>query len=161
MNKKLAILLILCIAATVYFLLPNDEKQIRNNLDSLAKYCSTAREEAALVGIKKVALAAKLCQDPCDIEIESRSIARSFTKKDLTDHLLMMKRTMPDTHFSFHDTVIEFPAENSASLTSTLSLTGQIEDEHYTDAYEFDINLKKIDGDWLFSSFSVIEFMEQ
>ncbi|MBL4904058.1 MAG: hypothetical protein JKY62_15615 [Desulfocapsa sp.] len=30
-----------------------------------------------------------------------------------------------------------------------------------SDAYELNIHVEKINGDWLFSSFTVIEFMEQ
>ena len=161
MNKKILLLLILFTAATVYLLLPSDEKKIRSNLSSLAEYCSSSREEAALAVIKKVALAAKLCSDPCNVEIESLSIAHQFTRKELTDHILMMKKTMPNTLFTFHDTLIEFPEKNSASLATTLRLKGQMQDNRFTDAYEFNISAEKIDSKWLFSSFTVVEFVEQ
>ena len=39
---------LLAILATVYFLLPSDEKEIRRNLDLLAEHCSTTSVEAAM-----------------------------------------------------------------------------------------------------------------
>lgn len=162
MNKKIVFLLILIgAAAVVFLLLPDDEKKIRSNLDSLAEYCSSTSEEAAMATLKKVALAAKLCTIPCMVQIDSFDIKRDFSKKELTDHLLMMKKMLPKTHFTFHDTTITFPDANRADLTTTLRLTGTINSDRFTDAYEISINTEKTDGDWLFSSFSVIEFIEQ
>jgi hypothetical protein len=161
MNKKILLVLILIAATAAFFLFPSDEKKIRNNLDSLAEYCSSASKETAIAALKKVALAGKLCSDPCMIQIESFDIHRDFKKKELTDHILMMKKMLPDTHFTFHDTTINFPLDNRAELTTTLRLTGKIDTDRFTEAYELSITADKIDGDWLFSSFSVVEFMEQ
>jgi hypothetical protein len=161
MNKNIIILLLLIAATATFLLLPGDEKQIRSNLDSLAEYCSSPSEETAIAAIKKVALAGKLCSNPCMVQFESFDINRDFSKKEFTDHILMMKKRLPETHFTFHDTTVSFPDNNRAELTTTLRLRGKINDDRFTDAYELSINTEKIDGDWLFSSFSVVEFMEQ
>ncbi len=161
LNKTHILLLILAAAATLYLFLPSDEKKIRNNLSSLAEYCSSSPEDAPLAVLKNGALAAKRCSDPCSVEIESLSIEHSFTRKELTDHILLMKKTLGNTTFTFHDTVVEFPEENRADLLSTLRLKGGMEDNRFTDAYEFNISAKKIEGEWLFSSFTVVEFVEQ
>ena len=161
MNKKMLLLLIFIAAAAAFFLFPGDEKKIRSNLSALAEYCSSASEETGIASLKKVALAGKLCSNPCMVQIESFDINRDFSKKELTDHILMMKKIMPGTHFTFHDTTINFPLDNRAELTTTLRLTGKMKNDRFTDAYELSITTDKIDGDWLFSSFRVVEFMEQ
>ncbi len=102
-----------------------------------------------------------MCSDPCAVQFLSFSIDRDFDRKELTDHILMMKKTLPTTRFTFHDTSIAFPEENRAAITTTLRLTGKIANDRFTDAYEFDIGAEKIEGKWLFSSFTVVEFMEQ
>ncbi len=162
MNTKLfLLLLILLTAAAIFLFLPNDEKKICNNLASLAEYSSSAPEETAIAILKKAALAAKLCSNPCVIHIESFTIDREFDTKALTDHILMMKKMLPDTHFSFHDTVLDFPEDDRAELMSTLRLKGKMNDNRFTDVYEISIHAEKIKNGWFFSSFTVVEFMEQ
>ena len=114
-----------------------------------------------MVTIKKVALAGKLCTVPCRVEFESFAIDRDLSKKELTDHILMMKRMLPGARFTFHDTLITFPDDGRAEIITTLRLSGKIDNSRFTDAYELNISSEKRDGDWLFSSFTVIEFMEQ
>ncbi len=161
MNKKILLVLILILTVVAIVFLPNDKKKILRNLDTLAEYCSSASGESTIALLKKGALAAKLCTPPCMVQIPSHDIRRDFSKKELTDHILMMKRRLPEIDFNFYDTGITFPEKTQAELTTTLKLTGKINNDHFTDAYELTIHTEKIDGDWLFSSFSVIEFIEQ
>ncbi len=161
MNKKLFLLLLLLTVAAVFLFLPNDDKRIRNNLTSLAEYSSSSPNETALATLKKTTLAAKLCSNPCVIHIESFAVDREFDKKALQDHILMMKKMLPDTHFSFHDTILDFPGNNRAELMTTLQLKGKMNDNRFTDVYEINIHAEKIKSDWFFSSFTVVEFMKQ
>lgn len=161
MNKKILLTLLLIVTIIAIVFLPNDKKRILSNLDALAEYCSSASGEKAIALLKKGALAAKLCKNPCMVQIPFRDIQRDYARKELTDQIIMMKKIMPETNFGFHDTGITFPEKTRAELTTTLKLTGKINNDHFTDAYELSIHTEKIDGDWLFSSFSVIEFIEQ
>ncbi len=155
------ILPLLFTALALYLLLPGDEKKIRKNLDSLAEYCSSSAKEAPIAALKNVMLAGKLCSYPCRVQVESFKISRDFSKKEFSDHLLMLKKMTLDTHFSFHDTAIDFPMDDTAELVSTLRLNGKTKDNRFTDAYELNIQAEKINGDWFFSSFTVVEFMER
>ena len=162
MNSKIlliAVLLVVC--GAILFLWPSDEKKIRGNLASLAGYCSTVKEEPVLETMKKAALAAKLCTEPCSIRVESLKIDREFSQKELTDRFLMMKNRLPDTEFKFYDIVVDIADGDRAEVTTTLRIVGKIVDEQITDAYEIDITAEKKDGDWLFSSFTVVEFMKK
>jgi len=161
MNIKRILIFLLLAAATLYFLLPSDEKEIRNNLASLAEYCSSSDKEAPIAALKNVMLAGKLCSYPCRVQVESFNIDQDFNKKEFTDHVLMLKKMTMNTRFSFHDTVINFPMDGKAELVSTLRLDGKTEDNRFTDAYELNIHAEKTNGNWFFSSFTVIEFMEQ
>jgi hypothetical protein len=73
----------------------------------------------------------------------------------------MMKKRLPNTSFSFHDTVIDIVDDNRAEVITTLRINGKIVDEQFTDAYELDITVDKKDGDWRFASFTVVEFMQK
>lgn len=162
MNKKIVLFLICMGAATAaFFLFPSDEKKIQSNLNALADYCSTTGNDKAIAALTKISLAGKLCSNPIKVEVQSFDINRDLSRKELTDHILMMKKMLPDTEFTFYDTTILFPEKNRAELTTTLRLSGQVKDNRFTDAYELTIHTDKIDGKWLFSSFKVIEFIEQ
>ncbi len=162
MNRKVIVVLSLLLSgALLFWLLPNDEKIIRDNLQQLAEFCSSSKDDASLATISSVGNAAKLCAIPCTIDIESFDIKRSFIRKEISQHILMMKRMLPDTRFAFKDIQINFSQKDKALLTTTLSLRGKTKNERFTDAYELDIVVIKTDGDWLFSSFTVVEFMER
>jgi hypothetical protein len=161
MNTKIIILFLLLAVASFFLLLPSDEKKILKNLNSLAEYCSSSGEEAPIAALKNVMLAGKLCTYPCRVQVESFNINRDFTKKEFTDHVLMLKKMTQNTRFSFHDTIIDFPVDGRAELVSTLRLDGKTKDKRFTDAYELSIHVEKTNGDWLFSSFTVVEFIEQ
>jgi len=162
MNRKIIVILCLLLSgAFLFWLLPNDEKEIRNNLQQLAESCSSAKGDASLATITSIGRASKLCTDPCAIDIESFDIQKAFIRKEISQHMLMMKRMLPDTRFAFKDTQINFPQKDNALITTTLSLRGKTKTERFTDAYELDIVAIKTDGDWLFSSFIVVEFMER
>ncbi|MFT5700729.1 MAG: hypothetical protein ACI8ZB_003614 [Desulforhopalus sp.] len=161
-HKKLFLLLLIFIlVGGAIILLPSDEKKIKDNLVSLAEYCSTDEKESVLETLQKVTQAAKLCADPLKVHIDSVKLDNEFSSKDVTDHILMLKKRLPNTSFSFQDTAIDIPSKKRAIVITTLSLEGVAVDGRFTDAYEVNITVDKEDGDWRFSSFTVVEFMKK
>ena len=161
-NKKVFLLLaIFTLVAGAIFFLPSDEEKIRDNLDSLAENCSSGKKEPVMETLQKAALAAKLCTDLCKVNIESFKIDREFSQKEIIDHILMLKKRLPNTNFSFQDTVVDIPDEGRAEVITTLLLNGESVDGQFTDAYEMNITVIKKEGDWLFSSFTLVEFMKK
>ena len=160
-NKFMLLLAVLLLAGTVIFFWPSDKKKISNNLDSLAEYCTSIHQEPVIEVLKKATLAAKLCSDPCKVQIESFKINHEFSQKEISDRIIMMKKKLSNTTFSFHDTVIDITDKNQAEVTTTLRINGKTVDDQFTDAYEINISAGKKDGDWRFSSFTVIEFMKK
>ncbi|MEN8198549.1 MAG: hypothetical protein ABFR63_00620 [Thermodesulfobacteriota bacterium] len=162
MNRKLMFsLALVLLAIIVLFLLPSDEKKIRHNLELLAEYSSSSPGEAGVAELQKAALVAKQCSDPCRVHIESLDIARNFNKKELREHVILMKRSLPAVTFGFTDTRVELTTDERAEVVTTLALSGELADERFSDAYELNIIALKQDGEWLFSDFTVVEFMER
>lgn len=161
MNNKILLLALVLVVAAAYFFWPSDEKKIRDNLDSLAEYCSSVKEEPVIETLRKASLAAKLCTDPCAVHFESLKIDRAFSHKELTDRFLMMKKRLTDTAFSFHDTAVEIVGDDRAEVLTTLRINGKIVDKQFTDAYEMNITVEKQEDGWRFASFTVVEFMKR
>lgn len=162
MNRNLFIILVLVLIVGVgFWLWPNDEKTIRKNLHQLAAFCSTAKESASMANMTDARGAAKLCAAQCSVEIESFHIQQTFSQQEISQHILFMKHTLAESHFAFKDITITFPSQTEAKITATLSLQTKTKDQRFTDAYELDIVSQKSDGDWLFSAFTVVEFMER
>lgn len=161
-NQKVFLLLAIffLVGGAIYFL-PSDEKKIRNNLDSLAEYCSSVKEEPVMETMKKVALATKLFTDPCKVHIEPFKVDREFSHKEISDQFLMLKKKLSDTRFSFQDTAVDIPDGGRAEVITTLRFDGESIDGQFTDAYEINIIVDKQDSDWRFTSFTVVEFMKK
>ncbi len=159
-------LFILCGIVTVavvaaVLLRPSDEKKILKNLGLMSEYCTTESQEPGLTTLQKTSSAAKLCTDPCKVQVESFGVDREFSRKEIANHIMMMKKRLVGTTFTFQDINFSFVDNNRAELTTTLRLNGKTVDGRFTDAYELQITAVKVEGDWLFSSFSVVEFMEK
>ncbi len=154
-----AIVLVAVIA--VILLRPSDEKKIVKNLHLMSEYCTTDSQEPGLVTLQKTSSAAKLCTDPCEVQVESFDVNREFSRKEITNHIMMMKKRLVGTTFTFQDTVFLQLNDDRAELTTTLRLNGKTVNGRFTDAYELQITAVKREGDWLFASFTVVEFMER
>lgn len=160
-KKWVAILAIALLVAVTLFFLPNDHKRIAGKMDELAENCSSDKGEAVFLTLKKAAAVAKLCTDPCRVTIPSMKVDGHKSQKEISDHLLMIKKRLPGTIFSFHDTTIDLSGEESADVVTTLKLEGQSASGRFVDVYEIDIRMEKNQGDWLFSSFTVVEFINR
>ncbi len=162
MNKKIIIpLALLVTAALIFYLMPNDEKKIKHNLQLLAQYCSTDKKEGPIPQLVSADKAAKLCIVPCKVKVDSFGVDQAFSREEFSNHLIILKKMLPGTQFSFNDIHITFQQQDTATINTTVSLQGKTQNQRFTDAYELDITVHKSDGDWLFSSFSVVEFMER
>ncbi len=114
-----------------------------------------------LDSLKKAAMAVKLCKIPFHVNFQSRRIDREFSRKELTDRILLVKKTAVGTRFSFEDIQVTIADKQQADITATLRVDGRSPDGASIDAYETHLGAEKIEGDWLFSSFTVVEFMEK
>jgi len=162
-NRQLIIIsgIVLAAVAIFFVLRPSDEEKILKKLDLMAEYCTTEQQEPAMVTLQKVASAAKLCTDPCLVKLDSVDVDQEFTRKEISDRLLMLKKRLVGTTFTFQDTSFTSLEGDNAALTTTLLLNGKTVDGRFTDAYELDISARKIEREWLFSSFVVVEFVER
>ena len=155
------ILAILFCTGIALFFLPSDEKNIEKKLAELGKLCSTPKGEAPFETLNKAAGAASLCTNSCQVTMNSRNIDRVFSQKEISDNIVIMKKRLPETIFSFHDTVVDIVADGRAEVITTVKLDGTSVDDRFVDAYEMDIEMKKENGEWLFSAFKVVEFIEK
>ncbi|MGW8194515.1 MAG: hypothetical protein ACWGOX_09650 [Desulforhopalus sp.] len=161
-RKSLTVVLaIVLVVAAVLYLLPNDKKIIIKQLDFLAESCSSRQGETAFELLKKAAAVAQLCADPCSVQVESLKIDGRLSRPEVRDHVLAMKKRLPGTIFSFHDTSVDVSGENIATIVTTLKLEGESVSGRFVDAYEIDITMEKDQGKWLFSSFVVVEFVNK
>ncbi|MBU1565134.1 MAG: hypothetical protein KJ630_05845 [Proteobacteria bacterium] len=161
MNTKILLAAFGLAVGCALFLWPSNEKKIKANLTKLADYCSTQQEEAVMESLQKALQAVKLCADPSTVQIESLRIDRTFNQPELKDHILLLKKRLPNTTFTFHDTIVNLPGGNKADVTSTLRISGNIASDQIADAYELRILLIKADGAWHFSSLTAVEFLKE
>lgn len=159
-TKIIVVAAILAIICAIIFW-PSDKKKIMANLDALADYCSPVSGESVIETVKEVTLATKLFTDPFQVRIDSRKIDRQLSSKELSDRLLMLRKRLPNTTYSFDDKMVTLSGDTTATISTTLLLESESLDEQFTDAYELQANAVKVDGKWLFSSFTLIEFMQK
>jgi len=61
---------------------------------------------------------------------------------------------------SMHDVVIDRIVNKTTVVRGTLRLHGKATGEAVADAYKFQAEAAKIDGEWLFTSVTIVELLE-
>ena len=52
------------------------------------------------------------------------------------NHILLLEKRLPNTTFTYHDTIANLPGGNKADITSTLRIRENIASDQIADAYE-------------------------
>lgn len=164
MNRKNLLFItavILAIGALVFYLLPDEEKQVRKQLNLLEQLASKQAKETGLQSIKKAAQISSLFTDPCRLKVERLDFEGEFIRKEVINHIQIARNSFSQVNVQFHDITIEFPNKTTANVIMTLQLTGKNGGENWADTHEIDAGMIKNEGDWLLSECTLIEVLKK
>lgn len=164
MNRKNLLFIpavILTIGVLIFYLLPDEEKLVRKQLNLLEQLASKQAEETVLQSIRKAGQISSLFTDPCRLKVERLDFEGEFIRKEVINHINMARNSFSRVDVQFHDITIEFPNKTTAKVIMTLQLTGKNGGENWADTHEIDAGMIKHEGDWLLSDFTLIEVLKK
>ena len=150
----------LCVAL-FFFLAPNREKEVKKQLNRLTQYAAKQQDEPPLTSLTKAAQIGKLFADPCTLTIRNPEIKGEFSRKEVTDRILMARNSFSEMTVSFYDITIQFPVETRAEALLTMRLLGRMQGEDFADVREINMTLHKQDRKWLINGVEFIEVLER
>ncbi len=162
-GNRLFFLLIAALLAVglFFFLFPNQEKEVKKQLNRLSRYASKQQDEPTLTSLTKSARIGKLFADTCILKINNPRIEGSFSPKEIMDRITMARNAFADLNVSFYDIDIQFPAKTTAEAVLTMRLLGKLGHEDFADVQEVRFNLKKTERKWLINGVEFIEVLER
>ena len=164
MSRKaiIAIVMVAVLVAGVvsYRLWFSDERAIKKQLALVEKEGSKAEGEQPMDGLIKAVKIAALFSDPCQLIVESVRYDGSYSRKDIQEYIMLVRSLFTRVEVSMHDVVIDRIVNKTTVVRGTLRLHGKATGEAVADAYKFQAEAAKIDGEWLFTSVTIVELLE-
>ena len=150
---------------TVYYLLPSEEKKVRKRFDLLSRYVSKEPGEDLLSMAARVKNIGSLFSNPNEFKIEGDpfySFSGSYSREEVSAYALRGRAYFSKLSLKFSDLKIEFPEADAARVSFTARLTGKsMGGEDVDEPREMRSILKKIEKNWLFSVFEVVEVLKK
>lgn len=140
---------------------PGDERAIRKQLALIEEAGSKGAAEQPIEALFKAKQIADLFADPCLLTVEAVRYAGSYPRKQIQDRIVMVRAFYAQARVSLHDISIEIAETNTAVVHGTIRLRGEVKGEAIADVHELRAEMKKIDGNWLFTSVAIVEVLER
>lgn len=161
-NKLLFILTAAVLAVVLFFFLfPNQEKEVKKQLNRLSRYASKQQDEPTLTSLTTSAKIGKLFAETSILKIKNPGIEGSFSRKEIMDRVTMARNAFGDLNVSFYDIDIRFPGETTAEAVLTMRMLGKLGTEDFADVQEVRFGLEKTDRKWLINEVEFIEVLEK
>jgi hypothetical protein len=140
---------------------PGDERAIRKQLALIEQAGSKEPAEQPIQSLIKARQLAELFHDPCRLEVEAVDSAGEYSRKQIMDHIALIRASYAKARISLHDLVVDIPQKSIAVVRCTLRVQGEGSGQPVADVQELHADLRKIEGDWLFTGVRLIEVLER
>jgi len=160
---RLAATAVLVALAVLLFLKlrPNEEKEIRRQIDALAaRFSKHAGESSSVMAVKMHSLP-DLFADELQLEMLGFPFNGVYRQAEISSHIARARTQFQTIDLMFHDVDVQIQdAENAvATLTGRLIIERANDKAPAEDVREVMCRLRKIDGDWRFTSFEEVEVL--
>jgi len=147
----------------VYYVFYNEEAKIKRRFKELSERVSKDPGETKLIAAATVNKITRMIQETIKLDIPSRSISKTFTRKELAAPIFNIRSHYSEMTLRFFDFGIDLSEEGTAAVRLTGNLTGKLlSGESVDETHELDCLLKKNEKDeWHFSSVEIVEVLEK
>lgn len=162
---KYIVIAVLVCAAVVYaalYLFESEESRIKKRFKELAEVISKDAEEETLALTMKTGRLRDLLAPKCAVDYPARSIDRTYSSKEISQILTRVLMQYSECSTDFVDIHIEISGETEASAVFTAKLRGKLPSgDRVEDVHEVESELEKIEGEWVFDSFTLVDVLEK
>ena len=154
------ILLALLVGGAWWYFQEDPEAEVREAHQEFARLLSKPAGEASAIMLLNSQILKQMFADSCVITGEAERFGGSYTPEEITSLIMQIRQIFTGIDLSFQDLVIEFPTEDEATTSFTARMISQGHTEEMIEMREVVSRMRKIDGDWLFSAFSLAKVFE-
>jgi hypothetical protein len=158
----LIVVLGIVVLGIVWFVIPSDQKQIKKRFSVLTKVVEKKPKESMLTLAVKATKLSDLFTTPCRLATGDSFLDGTYQPNEVAQLIGSLRSRFTDMSLRFSDITIELTDYDTADVSVTARLTGQVDGADRADEYrELRCILKKVDRTWLFSSCEVIQVLEK
>ena len=151
-----------CVFAVYHFYF-NEEAKVKKRFTLFADHISKQGQESKLIEAASVNKALRLFAKQIHLEIPSRSISKTYDRRDLSAPLFSQRSRYTKVDLQFFDYIIAFPKEGIAQVNVTMNLdaTG-MDGSNIHETHELMCDLvKNEEQDWIFNRVEIVEVLEK
>ncbi|RJP78858.1 MAG: hypothetical protein C4522_11555 [Desulfobacteraceae bacterium] len=155
---------VLCMGAfAVYHVYFDEKAKVKKQFALFGRRISKQAEESRLIEAASINKALHLFSRQVRLEIPSRSISRTYDRRDLSAPLFSQRSRYAKIDLQFLDYIIGFPGEDKAQVNVTMNLKAQgMDGSHMDETHELICDLVKNErDDWIFSRVEIVEVLEK
>lgn len=160
-NMFVAALIALIVGGSAFWLWPNDARAIRSRLAVIEKAGTKKAGEHALEGQLKARKIAELFQDPCQLRVETIKFEGSYSRQQIQDRVAMIRASFTKADVDLYDVGVELSAEKTAMVQGTVRLLGARTGDPMADVQEFRAEMLKDNGQWFFTTVTIVEVLDR
>ena len=153
---NLVFVLIVVIAAFWWLLRDNSEAEVRAAHEELIRLIDKSENDDGGISVLEVRALQLLFADPSEISGDPEGLSGSYSPEELVRIVLAIRESFETIELTNSEPVISFPADDdgTAEFTATLLASGA---EDVTEQRVVTSRMRRVDGDWQFYRFDLVE----
>jgi hypothetical protein len=154
--------LVAAAAAAALPLFQSETQKVKKSFSRLADRTSKKGEENLVTLAQKARNLGTFFAGECEFQTPYPPFSGVLTPEEVSDYAMRSRLLFSSLDVRFQDESITFPEENLAGVNVTLRVKAMLKNgESIQETYEIACTLKKIEKDWLFSRFVIVEVLKK
>ena len=164
MNIRNAILVLLVASGAGWWFLHEDaEAQVRNAHEELVRLVSKAEGDSDAPSIFDIQALRGLFSESCEVSGDADVFVGNYSSETMVGRILQVQALFQSIDLSIQDLEVEFPAADAAIGTFSAVLVGRSMidgEEDVAETRAVTSRMQRVEGDWRFSEFRLVEINE-
>jgi hypothetical protein len=140
----------------------SEEAKVKRQFQVLAEKIKKTPQETPLIAAARANRIKELFAETCTVHAPAYEFSRDISSQDLLSLVLTTRSRYSEMSLEFYDFVIAFPAEGSADVHLTATMTAKLTTGEYVDdIHELKCKLKKTEDIWLLRKIEVVEVLKK
>jgi hypothetical protein len=157
-----AVAVILAAVMVFRYLLPSAERQVVRQFGRLSESVAKSPDEKPFEMTRKMRRLRALFNDPCEFSSHLDVLTGTYSPEELSALAVRGRAQFSRLELTFYDLDVEFPEERTAKVMLTATLRGHlVNGDAANETREMESTLRKVEGDWVFSAFQVVEVLRR
>lgn len=153
--------LLIAVVAAVYCF-QGEAKKITKQFTLLSELASKDGDEGNLTMARRAQQISRLFAEKCDIKANLAFLSGTYTRQEISGLAARARSQFSRLSVRFYDLNIEFPDEDTPTVTVTGRASGRLRGgDAFDDVLELECSLRKFDDSWLFTTIEAVEVLEK